>query len=1005
MAPMASRARSTGLSAALLALTVAAPAAAIAPERTRPPVEATPAAKVAAPLRTIVRLAGEVPPVRQRAWDGFVASAGPRWRAAWDRATGVPSRIWGDAVHVAGANASPLVAETAARGFLAQHADLLAPGVDPADLELAANHDDGRIRTVAFWQRHRGLRVVGGQISVRFLNDRLYVVSSQIYPDVAVPAIAARAAGGDVVEAARVATRRDLALGAVGARPAGDEVIVPLVGDDAVLGYRVAAPVEVDAGHAGRWIVFADPATGEPLVRQDLVRRADGVIVLDAPVRWPGSGAGRRDYPAQRARVTVDGATATTGMDGRVSWPVEATVPVVTSVIGDLLFIRNTSAEDELEATADLTIAPAGTTRWSAAGDEAVDAQLATFVHAQIAKEYARAMVSDPRVIAELLDDGMRATVNIDDQCNAYYTRVNDRGTINFFASSSQCENTARIADVVYHEFGHGLHDFSIIPGAGLFDGAMSEGVSDFLSALITGDPGMGRGFFKNDEALRHLDEADEAVWPDDIGEIHTTGIIIGGAFWDLLQAARAALGDDAGLALTQRLFVGALQRSTDIPSALIEVLAADDDDGDLGNGTPNECLIREAFGRHGLRTVGATISAPGVVAGTTDATAAEVIVALDGLSEACLGDEVDRVEVHWAPRDSGGTPSIGSAALTAMEGGVWTGELALPEPGDVVAYTIDVTFGDGTSIRFPDNAGDPRYELYRGDVVELYCTDFERDPFAEGWTSGSENDRPDVWEWGAPNGIGGDPAEAYSGASVVGQRLGDSGLYEPDSNLWLRSPVIDVRTDEGMYSDVRLHYRRWLGVEDGFYDQATIYANGEIAWRNFDSGQSVSASTHTRDREWVFKDVSLSTRIYDGTVQLEFAMRSDVSPDGGSALEFGGWTLDDLCVVADPTAICGNGAVDGVEQCDDGAGNEDAADACRTNCRVAMCGDGIVDSLEQCDDGNRDQGDGCSEICTIPGEPGGCCSSSDDPRGALAATALVGLGLLAGRRRRARRS
>src|SRR5262245_16432503 len=125
----------------------------------------------AAPFREHVHVSAAVPPVRQRAWDDFVAAAGGRWSATWDEATGVPSRLFGGSVHVPGSSASPAVAEAAARAFLALHGDLLAPGVAADDLVLVADHFDGRIRSIGFVQRHGGLAVVGGQISVRFLAD------------------------------------------------------------------------------------------------------------------------------------------------------------------------------------------------------------------------------------------------------------------------------------------------------------------------------------------------------------------------------------------------------------------------------------------------------------------------------------------------------------------------------------------------------------------------------------------------------------------------------------------------------------------------------------------------------------------------------------------------------------------------------------------------------------------------------------------------------------------
>jgi MYXO-CTERM domain-containing protein len=938
--------------------------------------------KAATPVREHVFVSNAVPTIRQRAWDDFVATAGGGWNATWDAATGVPSRVFGGSVHVPGSSSDPAIAEAAARAFLSLHLDLLAPGVGVADLVLVSNHDDGRIRSLGFVQRHHGLAVVGGQISVRFQADRLYVVSSQILPDVQVDVPI-----GPALDAGLLAKRALApALANAPVRAAAELVIVPLVSDDAVLGYRVARALDVDGGRDGSFRVWADPTTGEPLLRRATRSYASGTLVYSVPVRWPGGGYA--DYAAQAAQISVNGTSTTTGMDGSVVWSPDTAASLNTSVHGDRVDVWNTGDEDTAEVTRALSISPAGTARWSDT-DDVDEAQLVGFIHTQIAKDYGKTFFTDADMIT-WLDSEIRVTTNIADTCNAYYG-VDSDGVegIHFFIASQECENTGRLADVVYHEFGHGVHANAVIEGVGMFPNDNQEGVADFYAALITDDHEMGLGFFHNAEPLRDLDPLDEeAVWPDDAGEVHTTGLITGGAFWDLWTLARAQLGEVEGLDFVQRMFVAVMERSTDTPSILIEALAADDDNGNLGDGTPHECLIREAFGHHGLRTVTAAISAPDVVAGTTPDTTAEVVLTLAGMSAACPGDEVDSVDLTWIPRYDSDTPAPGNQVMAAQPGDAFLTAMPLPDPGDVAEYHATVHFSDGTTMPFPDNRGDPTYQLYRGDVIELYCSDFESDPFADGWTTEGAN--PELWQWGAPTGQGGDPAEAYDGTGVLGLSLSsNNGTYPPDVLMRLLTPQIDV----GAYSDVRLQYRRWLGVEDGFYDHARIYVNGEQAWQNFDSGGD--DGVHTRDKEWVFRDLPMSSRITDGTAQLAFELESD----GG--LELGGWTLDSLCIVADPNSICGDDTISGAEQCDDGALNENVPDACRINCRVPTCGDGILDSTEGCDDGNREPDDECSTNCVVPSHNAGCCSTGTDPRGALLLVGLAGFGLFFRRRRR----
>src|SRR5690606_10097957 len=129
-------------------------------------------------------------------------------------------------------------------------------------------------------------------------------------------------------------------------------------------------------------------------------------------------------------------------------------------------------------------------------------------------KQRVREIASEP---LPWLDQQIKVTVSDSSgQCNA----MSDGNDIYFYDGNESCENTARIADVVYHEVGHSVHNQSLIPGVGLFEGALSEGISDYLSATITGDSGMARGFFLSDQPLRELDpQGFEWHWPEDRGE------------------------------------------------------------------------------------------------------------------------------------------------------------------------------------------------------------------------------------------------------------------------------------------------------------------------------------------------------------------------------------------------------------------------------------------------------------------------------------------------------
>jgi uncharacterized repeat protein (TIGR01451 family) len=71
----------------------------------------------------------------------------------------------------------------------------------------------------------------------------------------------------------------------------------------------------------------------------------------------------------------------------------------------------------------------------------------------------------------------------------------------------------------------------------------------------------------------------------------------------------------------------------------------------------------------------------------------------------------------------------------------------------------------------------------------------------------------------------------------------------------------------------------------------------------------------------------------------------------------------DEASVTTVPTAVCGDGVVNGTDQCDDA--NVSNTDACTNACTLAICGDSFIQPGETCDDGNTINTDTCSNACT----------------------------------------
>jgi cysteine-rich repeat protein len=869
------------------------------------------------------------------------------WSAIWDHDTDVPLRLWGATPISSGAVANPTIAERVAREFLAAHIAVLAPGASVADFQLVANQlsPKGDIRSVGFFQTRNGLRVLGGQIGFSFKADRLAMVSSSALPNVAVQVPATALSPTAIATAATrwLAKAGYQTASAVGSQLVGStRVIIPIVRPRVGLGldisYHVAEQLALaETAGFGRWNVWVDSADGAPILRQSTIMYASGKVLFDVPDRGPlGT---RSPKPAAFDTFTVNGANVTSAADGSVTF---ATSPASVAIKFTGPFVKVIAASGAL-VTGTQSLASGGTTTFTQATNERNDAQLDAFVFTNQVKAFTKANV-DPNL--PYLNDVIEVSVNESQTCNAFSTGDD----IHFFVADNQCENTGRLADVVYHEFGHSLHSHAIIPGVGAFDGGLSEGLGDMTSVNITNDPGLGRGFFRQtpNDPLRNLEPATPKQWPQ--GEVHDQGEIIGESWFDLRKALQAKLGQAAGVAKAIDFYYSMMQRAQDIPSSFAEVLLADDDNGNIQDGTPNQCEITAAFARHNLAD-------PAAVGGIGIPTRNNFTVSVDAMpggNAACPGPAINSAVIDWQVRGQTGTG--GQVAMVA-NGTTYTGDIPTQPDGFVVQYKVTVTLADSTVLVYPQNPADPLYEFYIGEVTPLYCTDFENG--AADWTHGGDVDE---WESGVPAGLGGDPKVAFGGSNVFGLDLTQDGVYTANlTSTFAESPEIDLKGN----TQVRLQYQRWLGVEDGFYDKASISANGTQVWNNFTSPTDPQFDEiNHQDKEWRFQDVDLSAQAATGKIKLRF----DLSSDQG--LEFGGWTMDDVCVVA----VTGIGAT---------------------------CGNTQVDDGEQCDDGNRVDGDGCSANCQDEdGGGGGCCSSSSNPVGALAMSLLT-IGLVLRRRRR----
>jgi hypothetical protein len=191
--------------------------------------------------------------------------------------------------------------------------------------------------------------------------------------------------------------------------------------------------------------------------------------------------------------------------------------------------------------------------------------------------------------LSDTLTEPLLAKVNHNRTCNAFW----NGSSINFFVEGGGCNNTARIFDVVAHEWGHGLDQNA--PG-GALDGALGEFIGDLVSFVQTKSPLLGLGFFKDGAPVRDLEDPEFRCYDTRKREVHDAGHMLGEVVWDIHQdLERIGFTGEPLKRLMLLPIAGAQSRA----QWYRQMLAVDDDDGNLANGTPHECLIYNQFKAH----------------------------------------------------------------------------------------------------------------------------------------------------------------------------------------------------------------------------------------------------------------------------------------------------------------------------------------------------------------------------------------------------------------------
>ncbi len=189
--------------------------------------------------------------------------------------------------------------------------------------------------------------------------------------------------------------------------------------------------------------------------------------------------------------------------------------------------------------------------------------------------------------------------------CNAFY----NGSSVNFYAAGGGCNASSTIADVVYHEYGHGINgQYYSTFGASFNNGAMNEAYADVWALGLTEIPVLGIGFNTTPTGFVRRYDVNKKVYPGDlVGQVHADGEIIAGSWWDYgVERGNVQVMVDLFKSTYPALLTAPNGQEGQLyPDILLEAITEDDNDANISNGTPNFCALIKAFGQHGIELFG----------------------------------------------------------------------------------------------------------------------------------------------------------------------------------------------------------------------------------------------------------------------------------------------------------------------------------------------------------------------------------------------------------------
>ena len=349
-----------------------------------------------------------------------------------------------------------------------------------------------------------------------------------------------------------------------------------------------------------KWLFVTDIDTGKILYEEFKLYKVDGNASGNA-TEGIGADFCENEVPTVLPHLSITSGVNSTFTDANGNFTITPDGGTVDATLADGLRFDIFDFVTSVESLSLPASTPANFFFNAANSSELIRAQVNGYVGANIVRDFAESFNPSYPTFS---DTDIPCWVNrTDGFCpgNAWYD-PSDFGSptgysINFCQSGGSNPNTAW-SSVIYHEFGHHL-----VAAAGSGQGQYGEGTGDCMSVIILDDPHLGFGFFGTCDDAGTLRSADNTLQYPCSGAIHFCGQLISGCIWDtrnqLVVTEPSTYTDILGNLEVNSILLHTGDLIT--PQITIDWLTLDDDDANIGNGTPHYTEICAGFGAHNM--------------------------------------------------------------------------------------------------------------------------------------------------------------------------------------------------------------------------------------------------------------------------------------------------------------------------------------------------------------------------------------------------------------------